>query len=276
MTGTKSTLCAADIPDIFAMAADGKATRDICEELAARGRAVSDGQVVHILKRRFWADIAIDPAIEAKVAEVREERRNRCKISDSVIAFINEKLAAQMKRVDVVPAVHAQFPEQYFTLDMLDRMIARKIVKGRGRRWVSGGKPRKPPKPKSNGGMGAPGLTKFWSYGPKRPPIPLPACLDSEALPGSVPVSFGELDLLPLDDETPCRCRFYIGKAGDPPDLFCGEVTAPGRAYCDTHWLRSMKPRKPKPQPSIKAEAEKFMAWRAARFSEPEMRMAAE
>lgn len=90
------------------------------------------------------------------------------------------------------------------------------------------------------------------------------------------PVTFDELDKLPLGESEICMCRHYVG---DPAEsLFCGRPSAPGRAYCVEHAMLAYRsgraPLRTKDnEDKIKKQAMEFLEWRARQASE--MRSAA-
>ncbi len=90
------------------------------------------------------------------------------------------------------------------------------------------------------------------------------------------PVTFDQLDKIPLGLEEVCMCRHYVGNPTD--SLFCGRPSVPGRAYCQEHTMLAYRARNAPPRThdneiKIKKQAKEFLEWRRRQVIE--MRKAA-
>jgi hypothetical protein len=82
------------------------------------------------------------------------------------------------------------------------------------------------------------------------------------------PVTFDQLDKIPLGGDEICMCRHYVGNPND--SLFCGRPSVVGWPYCEPHAMvayraPNARPRDDKRAAYIKKTAASFLAWRRGR-----------
>lgn len=95
--------------------------------------------------------------------------------------------------------------------------------------------------------------------GPNGKPLPL----FPHAPSYGPPVTFDELDKLPLGESEICMCRHYVGNPDDT--LFCGRLSLPGRPYCEEHTMIAYRAGRASPRThrtKVKRTAEMFLEWR--------------